>query len=98
MLGEPPEEPVASAVPERKITAARTAMKALIPEKTEPEKATPALSGSSKGKLDDAALQMLEKAVSASADEDGRAHLDVSAPISPNRPPILTLATMALPG
>ncbi|NKL24214.1 NYN domain-containing protein [Rhizobium leguminosarum] len=75
VLGEPAEEAGASAVPGRKVAAARTAMKALIPEKTEPEKAVPAQSGPAKGKLDDAALQMLEKAVSASADEDGRAHL-----------------------
>ncbi|MBY5554169.1 NYN domain-containing protein [Rhizobium leguminosarum] len=75
VLGEQGNETAAGGVRERKVAGGRTGMKALIPEKTEPEKVAPAPSVSAKGNLDDAALQMLEKAVAASADEDGRAHL-----------------------
>lgn len=75
VLGEQGDATVAVAAPERKVAAGRARIKALTREKVEPETAATAPSGFIKGKLDDAALQMLEKAVAASADEDGRAHL-----------------------
>jgi len=74
VLGEQVNEAAVGSVPERRVAADRSGKKSLIPQKAEPEKAA-APSASPKGRLDDPALQMLEKAVAASADDDGRAHL-----------------------
>ncbi|EHS50954.1 hypothetical protein PDO_5297, partial [Rhizobium sp. PDO1-076] len=75
VLGAPVEEPAAIAKPARKTANAKSVPAASLPATVEPQKAAPAQSGAASGKLDRAALQMLEKAVTASADEDGRANL-----------------------
>jgi len=47
----------------------------VVPAKVEPDILPPAQGGAASGKLDDVALSMLQKAVEATADEDGRANL-----------------------
>ncbi|NLR97422.1 NYN domain-containing protein [Rhizobium sp. P38BS-XIX] len=74
VLGEQVDEAPVGSAPERGVAAVRAGKKAPTPQKAEPEKAA-APSAYTKGRLDEAALQMLEKAVAASADDDGRAHL-----------------------
>ncbi|WP_108396913.1 NYN domain-containing protein [Devosia submarina] len=74
VLANPAGEPtkgatlVPAAAEEAKAAPATTVM-------ASPAMLRPILSGAAGGKLDSAALQMLEKAVESSADEDGRANL-----------------------
>jgi hypothetical protein len=75
VLGVTVEESAAITAPVRKTATAKSVPTASAPAKVEPPKIVPAPSGAASGKLDRAALQMLEKAVAASADEDGRANL-----------------------
>jgi uncharacterized LabA/DUF88 family protein len=75
VLGAPAEEPAAIAKPVRKTATPKSAPTVPEPATVEPQKIVAAQSGAASGKLDRTALQMLEKAVTASADEDGRANL-----------------------
>jgi len=71
----------ATAEPSKKKSSAQTKVadtsskSVLAPPKVEPDRLPPAQGGAASGKLDGVALSMLQKAVEASADEDGRANL-----------------------
>nr|WP_278116296.1 NYN domain-containing protein [Mesorhizobium sp. WSM4875]WIE94730.1 NYN domain-containing protein [Mesorhizobium sp. WSM4875] len=75
VLGAPVEELVAGAKPARKAAAEKSVAVAPAPAKAGADKPGPAPSGAAGGKLDKTALDMLIKAITASADEDGRANL-----------------------
>ena len=76
VLGDAVEEPPQTTQITREKAVGEPAEAVAVPVKIETEKADPAQGGAAaSGRLDEAALSMLQKAVEASADEDGRAHL-----------------------
>ncbi|TPL53097.1 NYN domain-containing protein [Mesorhizobium sp. B2-4-4] len=75
VLGGAAAEPPPTTQISREKAVAKPAKAAAVPVKIEAEKARPAQGRAASGRLDEAALDMLQKAVEASADEDGRANL-----------------------
>ena len=74
VLGGAVAEPQATSItPEKAVT--KPAKAPTVPVKVEPKQSRPARGGAVSGGLDEVALGMLQKAVKASADEDGRANL-----------------------
>lgn len=72
--GAGPRPPQATQITREKAVE-KPAKAAAVPVKIEAEKTRPAQGGAASGRLNEAALSMLQKAVEASADEDGRANL-----------------------
>ncbi|RUW58037.1 NYN domain-containing protein [Mesorhizobium sp. M7A.F.Ca.US.008.03.1.1] len=75
VLGDAAAEPPATAPVTREKASGIPVTAAAVSTKIEAEKARPAQGRAASGKLDEGALSMLQKAVEASADEDGRANL-----------------------
>lgn len=73
VLGAAAEPQAALITPEKAV--AKPAKAPTVPIKNEPEQGRSAQGGAASGRLDEVALGMLQKAVEASADEDGRANL-----------------------
>lgn len=74
VLGGAATKPQAALITPEKAVA-KPAKAATVPIKIEPEQGRSARGGAANGRLNEVALGMLQKAVEASADEDGRANL-----------------------
>ncbi|BCG91994.1 NYN domain-containing protein [Mesorhizobium sp. 131-2-1] len=75
VLGGATAEPPQTTQITREKAVGKPAKAAPVPVRNEAEKARPAQGGAASGRLDEAALSMLQMAVEASAEEDGRANL-----------------------